>query len=246
MKANHSRSKECCTFETCSKRLLALFCLLAVFLFAFHDARAATISGLFNTGSDGVGLLPDETIDPHYTLIAVPVGSGLGPNTYVADETKLPLSNGDWLANGVSSKWIAPAADASSLLEVNQITGQWIYRQSFDLSGYDPSTALITGQWATDNIGLSILLNGANTGNVNTAQFATWTPFTISSGFGPGINTLDFVLENSPFPPGSPSIGESNPTGLRVELTGTVSIPEPSRTLLSLLGLGGMLVRRRR
>lgn len=201
------------------------------------SASAATILGLYNTGLDAGGsLLPENQIDPHYVLISVPAGSGLGPNAYIADHTKPPLSTGEWVPNAALSKWIAPVGDQSSLLEVNSITGPYTYRLTFDLTGYDPSTAVITGQWATDNNGVNILLNGASTGNINDAQFTVWTPFSISSGFVSGINTLDFVVNNIPFGPGSPSEGGSNPTGLRVELSGTAA-PEPSVSALALIAL---------
>jgi hypothetical protein len=48
------------------------------------------------------------------------------------------------------------------------------------------------------------------------AGFASFTPFTVNSGFIAGVNTLDFVVNNAPF-------AGTNPTGLRVEISGTVS-----------------------
>jgi hypothetical protein len=117
------------------------------------------------------------------------------------------------MAEGPNSRWIAPAADQG----VGSAEGDYTYRFSFDLTGFDPSTAVIRGNWATDNGGTDILVNGNSTGNANTAQFASFTAFVITNGFVEGVNTLDFVINNA-----APS---PNPTGLRVEITGTVLAP---------------------
>jgi hypothetical protein len=84
----------------------------------------------------------------------------------------------------------------------------------------DP-TASMTGRWATDNTG-AISLNGASTGNTSTDSTA-FTPFSITSGFVVGLNTLDFIVDNT----SCVGLNCFNPTGLRVELTGTMS-PSPS------------------
>jgi hypothetical protein len=103
------------------------------------------------------------------------------------------------------------------------------------------ATAVLIGQWATDDAGVDIRINGVSTGNT-AAGFTGWSAFTLSGGFIAGINTLDFIVSNSP--------GDSgNPTGLRVEMLGTADpagVPEPMS--LVLLGSGfvalGMLRRR--
>jgi hypothetical protein len=64
-----------------------------------------------------------------------------------------------------------------------------------DLTGLDPTTALVTGQWATDNAGNDILINGISTAQTS-GGFNTFTAFMISSNFVPGINTVDFVVED--------------------------------------------------
>ena len=40
----------------------------------------------------------------------------------------------------------------------------YTYRTTFNLSGFDPTTASLTGQWAADNEGPNVLLNGISTG----------------------------------------------------------------------------------
>jgi hypothetical protein len=140
------------------------------------------------------------------------------------------------------SQWIGPdTADGS-----NYSGGVYTldYQTTFDLTGYDPSTVTLTGQWSTDNIGSDILINGVSTGNAS-SDFSQWYSFTISSGFVPGVNSLDFNWEN-----------QGGPGGLRVEfssLTGdpmasSSSAPEPGSRLLMGLGVvvAGLVARRRK
>jgi len=68
-------------------------------------------------------------------------------------------------------------------------------------------------------------LNKLDTGNSGTSviQFGLgYAPFTISSGFVLGKNTLDFVVYNA-----------GDPTGLRVEIASPV--PEPSTVIAGAL-----------
>src|SRR5437588_419013 len=126
----------------------------------------APIPTLFNSGVDDTGMvLPDRAKDPHYQLIQSPDLIDAGPDAYVVFSNFFPIP--PWLANGPDSNWIAPnwnqrAGDAE---------GDYIYRTTFDLTGFDPNTANIVGQWAMDNQGLDILINGVSTGitHVNNA-----------------------------------------------------------------------------
>ena len=191
--------------------------LLSVSLLWTITASAAPIPGLFNTGlSASRTLLGAGVTDPHYKLIVSPDLAFPGPNARVVNEGS-PIP--PWLTNGPDSKWIAPQAAQSA---GNQ-PGDYTYRTTFDLTGLDPTNAILTGQWSTDNAGVDILLNGVSTANGNSAQFASWTSFTLSAALGPafnqGTNTLDFVVNNAA--PGA------NPTGLRVEVGGTADVLPP-------------------
>jgi len=193
------------------------------------------IPGLFNTGVDSTGTpLPNSSssIDPHYSIIVNPDGGGSGAN--VEDESAFPIA-GPWLNNTSISKWIAPRFNTSGAAG-----GNYTYRTTFDLTGLDPSTASISGLWATDNAGLDILLNGQPTGNANPTQFSAFTPFTIGIGspFVSGINTLDFQLNNA----------STGYTGLHVQFSSANAavIPEPSTLAIWSLGLLGLIGWRRR
>lgn len=179
-------------------------------------AGAATIPGLFNTGIGTNGaLLPSGTVDPHYRLIQSADPSFRGPNAFPVNDSGFPIP--PWLANGPNSKWIAPQANQGT---GNQ-PGDYRYRLLFDLTGLDPTTAVITGRWSSDNTGPDVLLNGVSTGVTSDGNFAALgNPFTISSGFLDGTNTLDFIVNN-----GAPGI---NPTGFRAEISGTADpLPPP-------------------
>lgn len=211
--------------------LLRLSGLSAGLLLA-ASTQAATI-GLSNTGVDalGVPLANGTTPDLHYSLVSAPAGAATSTRVLTSADG-YPV--GPWLGDTVTSAWIGPnTADA------NGPVGNYTYRTTFDLTGLDPLTATITGRWSTDNNGIAILLNGANTGNPGTSftQFSEgYVSFSIASGFVAGVNTLDFQVYNG-----------GGPTGLRVEMSGTAAVvPEPTTVVagaLLLLPFGVSLVR---
>jgi RHS repeat-associated protein len=173
----------------------------------FQDS--GTTIPVFGTGVASPNLLAlDGTVDTHYKLINSADSTAPGPGVYVANSTASPIP--PWAADGPNSKWIAPLGNAAASLQ----PGSYAYRTTFDLTGLDPKTALVTGQWAADDSG-NILLNGVAVPSSATPGLSGLTPFTISSGFVAGVNTLDFVVTNAGSSP--------NPTGLRVDISGTAN-----------------------
>jgi hypothetical protein len=184
------------------------------------------VVGLFGTGVDNSGaLLSAGAVDPHYKLITSADTNFPGPDSIVVNQD-FPIAgeagNGPWLTNGPISKWIAPQADQTCCGvgtaggNGGNEPGDYVYRISFSLSGFDLSTVRVTGQWAVDSEGVNIKINGASTGN-KIAPYPpqpseSWHPFTISSGFVDGVNMLDFVVNRS---------SGKYPTGLRAEVSGT-------------------------
>lgn len=188
--------------------------LLTLFLSGIGAVQGAPIPKLFNTGVDDEGkVLAPNRVDPHYKIIEIPDGITVSSNAFTL-VAGFPV--GPWIAEGPNSRWIAPRANQST----GSAAGNYIYRTTFDLTGLDPSKASITGRWVSDNGGVDILINGVALGMANPGNFTAWTEandFSITTGFVVGINTLDFVVNNA----GT----DINPTGLRVEMRGTVELP---------------------
>ena len=218
--------------------------VVAAALLGAAQAQSASIVGLFNTGVDGsnAALATFGATDIHYSIIsttapAYSVGSAV---TY---------EHPAYIDGDADSKWISGAADGFTGSGASTTT----YRLSFNLSGLNPLSAMISGLWGVDNEG-TIFLNGSSTGisltgsipgvldGADANSFTSLHAFSISTGFVAGLNTLDFVtLDTGP------------PSALRVDdLAGTaavIGVPEPASWALMLVGffgLGGALRTRRR
>jgi hypothetical protein len=240
------------------KRLsVCSFAAIFIFVLAGGVALATPIPTLFSTGVDDTSaVLGGGSTDPHYTLISGPTSfSGTTPPSpliYPLSPVVSSPINPSWALNNTVSQWISPIADANPLTfqypESNTLP--YTYRTTFDLTGFIPTSVVITGMWMSDNQGVDILLNGVSTGishfpadgNPALNTFQEWSNFTISSGFVPGMNTLAFEVLNFDIPG---TFG--NPSGLRVELSGdATAIPEPSTMLLLATGLVGLAGFRRK
>lgn len=181
--------------------------------------QASVITNLYPTGVDGsFQSIANALIDPHYVVMvsgtpqAVVVG---GPPSYI----QTPPSKWVW------QTWQQLPTNVTLT-----------FRTTFLLTGFQTGSPVISGFWATDNIGLDILINGQSTGNT-CGGFTSLCGFTISSGFVDGVNTIDFVVQDTGI------IG-----GLLVSsISGTFApVPEPAAVLLCGLGLVGLMAYRRR
>ncbi len=211
---------------------------------------AVPITTLFSTGVNDAGFpLADGAVDPHWRLVSSPDAAYPGSAAPTISNSAPPLQGG-YVPNTLTSRWISarpdgghnfPRSDCSS----GCTTADYYFQTTFDLTGLDPDTVEITGQWALDDSGY-MLLNGAPTGvsrpYVQRLNWSTWASFILDSGFLPGPNTLTVVVNNGFFPN---SALRDNPTGLHVMLSGTASVPEPASVLLLIVS-GLMLPRSRR
>jgi len=179
---------------------------------------------VFNTGVDPANVvLAAGSVDPHYV--------GITPSSTVF---VLSTVNAFWIPNDAVSKWVGPDPGEGS--------GSYslIYRTTVDLTGFDASTAIINGRWATDNTGTDILLNGVSTGQTS-STFLSYASFALTSGFVSGLNTIDFAWTNI-----------SGPGGVRVEFTSADAspiggaVPEPASLALMGAGLAALAYFRRR
>lgn len=177
--------------------------------------------GNTGVGADGQPLAGGE-IDTHFKIISNPDNTS-SDVAYV--QSNLP---GSWLANSGTSKWIGPranSANAAGLLDANGATadagagaGVYVYRTSLDLTGFDLSTVVVSGKWASDNDGVEIRVNGSAVGfpNITGATYGTAVPFSISNSAFPGkltsgVNTIDFVVKNTD------ATANGGFTGLRID-----------------------------
>jgi len=208
-----------------NRLLLILTTLLPLSLSA-----QVTINGLYNTGVDDAGnALTAGATDTHYT-----VTSDLDSDLTAYAITGHPNWSADFSA-GTDSMWLSPYKDINGGWVSSVPNATFTYSLDFDLSGYDLSSVVISGIWATDNEGISLFLNGVDMGySAGQTSFSNQNPeqFTLSSGFVEGDNTLAFSVFNQTGDTG-------NPTGLRVEfLSASASaIPEPSTYALVFGGL---------
>lgn len=168
-------------------------------------AQAVRVPGVFATGlSDAGTLLEPNARDPHWELTASPDATYPGPAAWVVQDG-FPIP--PWIANSPESRWIGPRPDAAAVAAA----GNYTYTTRFSLSDFDPTTAVLTGRWSSDNSGVDILLNGVSQGLANDVGFEGFTPqFEIRSGFVDGLNTLAFIVNNAS--------DSANPTGFRAEL----------------------------
>jgi hypothetical protein len=164
------------------------------------------LGALTNTGISVTGALqPNGTVDPHY--FAGPVSGP--PSGYIAPDAVVITNQWAWLEVTHVSQWIAPTIFADL---ANCPGGNFTYTNQFTLPvGANPASASISGRWAADNGAVQMKINGHITGNTVAVPigFKYWTPFTINSGFVPGLNTILFVVTNQ----------GASPSGLRVEYT---------------------------
>jgi len=191
----------------CKKGIIFVFLLGLVSVPSF-----ASIPGVFNTGVDANGdALGDEVLDSHWTITSSADPTYDGPETYTVDSNVWPIP--PWIANTSDSMWICPRQD-----ETTVEPGVYVYQLQFDLTGYYPGSAEITGRYSSDDSLTDVKINGVSTG-ISGAMFDIWHNFSISSGFTAGINTLEFLVQNNDGGTGAP-----NPSGLRVELSVTAGV----------------------
>lgn len=226
-------------------RLIQFFFLCGM----LGTAYASPIGGLYNTGvTDSGQPLSVGSTDAHYAF-AVINGTAVAPpngHPFVGAGTTIQIDGNAlpnfpfqyWMPNTSISQWITPSTNAGQSYDPTS-TGWYVYTLTFNLNGYDPSTASFVAQWAADQGGYICLnstvitsagcqngtqlsSNGIPLNLSNYAPFNSWTPFSATTGFQAGLNTLSFYI-------GNPPQTTNNPIGLNVEFLGSdvARVPEP-------------------
>ena len=147
--------------------------------------------------------------------------------------------NSDWIANNVSGN--------------NGGVGNYtffVFRQTFDLTGYNPATASLSFQWAADDSGQGYAQRGSwrPEFSLNGETPIYWGPpgaytydygstVTLTSGFVSGINTINFYIEGN---------GQTDGLMLRDARLTANPVPVPAGILLLAPGLVGLAAVRRR
>jgi len=231
-------------------KALQTLAVLGIASMAVAGSVSAATFTLYGTGKSGT--LATGATDPNFTLVpSTPLGTVTGgvtssqgyPNLVVTKAGAPPFPS--WTPDVPGhAYWISPKVTYGGTPDP---VGKFIFQETFDLdpSLYNASTAVITGTWAEDNYGLGIYLNGVQevgqVGSPTVNAYGSPSPFTISSGFQSGINTLDFVVDNT-----------GGATGLFVNITSATAssvVPEPSTVAVYMVGslaLLGFVIRKKR
>ena len=182
----------------------------------FSAAAQAAPIVVHNTGVDAA----DAVVAPghptaFWTLTTQPAASGL-----TLGSTPFRFRAGPYYADTATSAWVAPSASG-----IAGAIGHYIYTLPIDLTGLDAASAVITGEFGTDNQGSVSLNDGAPVAVAGLGDFGSPIPFTIGSGFVDGINFIHVDFNNA-----------GDPSAFHVRFISATAVPEP--TTLALLGAG--------
>jgi hypothetical protein len=200
---------------------------------------SAAVITVHNTGVDSSDVLVAPGAQAAFwTLSAEPAGA-----TEAIGSLPFRYFNGSYFADTATAAWVSPQASGNA-----GQAGIYTYDLVINLNGLDPATAVITGNFGTDNDG-SVSLNGnAPVATTGVGAFGAPTPFTMNGGFVAGLNTIHLHVNNA-----------GDPTAFFVSFTSAtananaVQVPVPALAwpalaglALLLAGLGSLLVRRAR
>jgi hypothetical protein len=205
-----------------------------IFLMATFCASAATITTLHNSGE----FLASQAADPYWTVN--------GHTAYKTQDGGFPFITGGpdaWLPDTPYSAWISPTASYIGGSGADP-AGLYIYSTTFDLTGFDPTTARLNFWVASDNLLLDVRINGVSIGTTwpGVLNFS-YQAGSITSGFNGNINTLSFYVENFVLPAGNPSGMDE---AMEAFASPIGSAPEPGPVLLIGCGLALFGLMRRR
>ncbi|GAB4523781.1 MAG: hypothetical protein Tsb0019_25740 [Roseibium sp.] len=152
-----------------------------------------------------------------------------------AGGTDFVSSGGGALVSSLHPSYVPNSATSEWVWDANLALSPVTFTHTFDLTGFDFTTASLSGIWGVDNYG-SAFLNGNLISSIafGTSAFKTLTAYGAGSGFVAGVNTLTFeVVNTGTYTPGS------NPAAFRAEALVTAAVvPLPAALPLLAGGLG--------
>ncbi len=206
-----------------------------ILLFLCFTAETLVAQQLQDTGVDANGnVLPIGSRDPNWFFTSgAQTNPTVGESAFVVPISPLATAP-PWVNPGSSAWWISMLPDG----HLHAPDGITTFFTRFFLPT-NLASATLFGRLATDNHA-EIFINGVSVLN-NTASFNVLTPFTASTGFRPGDNTLAVQLNNLPNNSLNPAALVMS--DLSVETTVT---PEPATLTLLASGIAGIAAARRR
>lgn len=231
------------------KLLSAKACCALAFVLTSGATASFAAPTFYSTSTDPLDISGKLT---HWE-VATNVGGTDGayasfPTTGAGFFAAIPRSGGSgWVANTSSGNNGCGTAGCTWVF--------FVFRQTFDLTGYDPATADLKFQWAADDSGQGYAARG------------NWRPqYALNSmaeadlkyGWGPGADTYSFgpILEiNSGFHPGLNTMyffveGNAQTDGFQLNTVSFTAnpVPEPETYAMLLAGLGllGFATRRKK
>jgi hypothetical protein len=160
---------------------------------------------MHNTGD---GIKPG-TADPNWQIVSVPNDPTWKPRPAVVISQPVP----GYVSNTEDGKWLGVTGN----LDISP-AGEFNYRTTLDLTGLDPSTALVSAQIAADNGIADIRVNGISTGISTPTTEGPFNPQPIklpTNCWKSGLNQIEIIVTNGVDPP----TGSGTMTGMRVVWT---------------------------
>ena len=180
-------------------------------------AWADDVPGVDATGVDADGLVvAPGTADLHWDIVQSDDARIATPTAAIAASPHRAHFDND-APGTIGSSWVAASSSTASAVS----GGDHHFQAEVDLTGFDPSTAVLSGRFASDNEIVDVFVNGVSQG-IAGSSFSSWTDFTLDTDFQDGTNTVTFVVNNQ----------GDGAMGFRLEWSGTADLlpvvePEP-------------------
>jgi hypothetical protein len=214
-----------------SRGTIAAGLLVAAFVcLTNHPAPAAVVKDISTGINPATGAkVPNGTPQSAYVIAPGGTGGQVG-TTIVAWSDEIPPYGYPYtyMADSASSRsrFISIYPPGAPNPQVG--LGTFFYQTTVDLTGYDPSTAVIeSARLAADDAFLGLRVNGVAVftppppGYYSNTDHLVDLPAGLGAGaFRTGLNTITFVVEN---------VADHSPASLRAEATVTATpVPEPT------------------